>query len=326
MNLDALAAHIKNLDPGEKPAVSDVERDYFRHYGINFEEKNPNITHHFGYFSSGRFDIVAHYFENKDAVETCFIVHGYYDHSGLYRHLIDYCLQRNFSVVIYDLPGHGLSTGEQASIVHFEDYQSVLCDVLRLFSGLAPAPWHAIGQSTGAAIVMNFLLAGNVIDSTPQVFSKAVLLAPLVRPANWLVSSVVHSIGKLFLKQVKREFAVNSHDQDFLEFLKHKDPLQSQYLSIQWVTALKRWLKNFYRLGPVGFVPLVIQGKEDHTVDWRHNMPVVKAKFPSARVYYLKDGRHQLVNEDEKIRKSIFSAMDIYFDVYSHDVNSTKDV
>ena len=161
MNLDTLKANIKFLDPTASPAISDAERDYFRHYNINFEERYPHVSHHFGHFASDRFDTVAHFFNNEYAIETCFIVHGYYDHAGLYGHLIKYCLERNFSVVIFDLPGHGLSTGEPASISSFADYQTVLNEVVSVFSAVAPRPWHAIGQSTGAAILMDFLLSGN---------------------------------------------------------------------------------------------------------------------------------------------------------------------
>ncbi len=309
MNLDALAATIKPLDPSVPPAISDAERDYFRHYGLDFEERYPHVTHHFGHFPSGRFDIVAHYYENKHAVGSCFLLHGYYDHSGLYRHLIEYCLKRNFSVVIYDLPGHGLSTGEKATIASFEEYQAVLKTLLSQFADKAPQPWHAIAQSTGAAILMDYILSGHEHTS-----SKAVFLAPLIRPDRWALSSITHSIGKLFLRRVKRHFAVNSHDQQFLDFLKNQDPLQSRYLPLQWVGALKRWMKYFSALPVSDYEPLVIQGREDTTVDWRYNIPALKNKFPQAKLYHLKTGRHQLANESEDLRVSMFAAMDLYFD------------
>lgn len=308
MNLNALAAIIKPLDPSVPPATSDAERDYFRHYGIDFEERYPNVIHHFGHFPSGRFDIVAHYFENKNAVETCFIVHGYYDHSGLYGHLIEYCLQRSFSVVIYDLPGHGLSSGEKASIASFEEYQSVFKTVLSLFAAKAPEPWHAIGQSTGGAILMDFILSGH--DKT---FAKTILLAPLIRPEKWRLSSMIYPVAKLFLQRLKRQFAINSHDQVFLDFLKNNDPLQSKYLSLQWVGALRQWISYFSGLPSSEYSPLVIQGRQDETVDWRQNIPQLKEKFPKAKLFYLKSARHQLVNESEDIRSSMFSAMDLYF-------------
>ncbi|WP_423811416.1 alpha/beta hydrolase, partial [Pseudomonas aeruginosa] len=37
------------------------------------------------------------------------LMHGYYDHMGLYRHVVDWALGMGFSVLACDLPGHGLS-------------------------------------------------------------------------------------------------------------------------------------------------------------------------------------------------------------------------
>jgi alpha-beta hydrolase superfamily lysophospholipase len=78
-------------------------------------------------------------------------------------------------------------------------------------------------------------------------------------------------------------------------------------------------LKYFKRLPGIIYVPLVVQGQEDKTVDWQYNMPVVKEKFNSAKFFYIKNGRHQLVNESEEIRRLMFSAMDVYLGVYSRD-------
>lgn len=320
MDLDVLSSTIKPLDPARQPAISEAERDFFRHYRINFEETIDDVDHHFGYFPCGRFDIVAHYYDLKGARETCFIVHGYYDHAGLFGHLIEYCLKRGVSVVIFDLPGHGLSTGEQASIQSFTEYQQVLRDVIAFFADVAPVPWIAMGQSTGGAILMDYLLTSNDARGDGQsapIFEKAVLLAPLVRVNHWPLSSITHTIARLLVKKVPRDFAPSSHDQEFLRFVKQRDPLQSRVLPVQWVTALKQWMKTFLRLQPSSFRPLVIQGKEDSTVDWQYNLGIVKQKFPNATLYYIQNGRHHLANESEAIRHKMTSAMDIYFDLHS---------
>jgi lysophospholipase len=309
MNVDELAANIKKLDLSRVVEKSPAEQAYFQHYGLDFEDRYAEISHYFGHFPCGRFDTVAHYFKHQNAVGSCILVHGYFDHSGLYRHLIDYCLKRRLSVVIYDLPGHGLSMGKRASIEDFTHYQEVLLGVLEFFKDQTSTPWSAIGQSTGAAILMDFLLSGG-----RNVFSKTVLLAPLVRPAVWPLSSFSHSVVRLFLRRIKRTFTSNSHDQKFIDFLQNDDPLQYRYLPMQWITSLKRWMAYFQQLPAIDYQPLIIQGKEDTTVDWKYNIPVVQAKFSRAKVFYLQTARHQLVNESEDIRRRIYSAMDVYFD------------
>lgn len=310
MNLEALAAKIKILDPSVAPELSDPERDYFHHYGIDFENRYPDVTHHFGHFSAGRFDLVGHYYENSLAVETCFLFHGYYDHVGLYGHMIEYCLRRNFSVVIYDLPGHGLSTGEQASINDFSEYQTVLKSALSFFEDLAPKPWHMIAQSTGAAILMDFLLT-----SREEVFTKKVLIAPLLYPVGWRASLWAYEVTRFFVGRIPRRFAENSNDQQFLDFVKSGDPLQARHLPLRWVGSLKQWINHFHNLVGIDSRPLIIQGRLDGTVDWQRNIPIIKQKFPNAKVLYLKEGHHHLVNDRVDIRQKMLAAIDIFFDV-----------
>lgn len=312
MNLDSLKAHIKTLDPTAPTTISDAERDYFRHYQINFEERLDRVAHHFGHLDCGRADLVVHYFALENAVSTCFIVHGYYDHAGLYGHLIEFCLQKNCSVVIFDLPGHGLSTGERASIASFEDYQYALRSVLTFFEMIAPKPWRSIGQSTGAAILMDFMLSGG-----EEAFERSVLLAPLYQPVGWRTGKFFHALAYPWIKKTSRHFLPNSHDQQFLDFIKQRDPLQYRYLSLTWVAALKQWIKHFDLLQPVGYAPLIIQGKQDGTVDWRRNLPVIQQKFPNATVFFLAEGFHHLANEREDIRSKMLAAITLYFEQQS---------
>ncbi len=292
----------------------DAERNYFQYYGIDFENRIPGLKHYFGHFNSGHYDIVAHYFSLDSAAEkqsrgTCFIFHGYFDHSGLFEHVIEYCLRRNLNVVIYDLPGHGLSTGERVSIPSFGDYLAVLKDCVKLFADIAPQPWHAIAQSTGAAVLMDYTL-----QELPPGFEKIVLLGPLVRAAEWRLVKLAYWVGSKFLDKVPRKFNQNSNDKSFMDFLEKSDPLQSRHIAVRWVDALLRWEGRFDHLPVSDRHILVIQGQRDTTVDWRYNIPAIRKKFPRARYLPLQDAFHQLANESPEMRAKIFAAMDMYFD------------
>ncbi len=292
----------------------DAEKNYFQFYGIDFENQIPGVTHYFGHFNSGKYDVVAHYFslDNKSERKsrgTCFIFHGYFDHAGLFRHVIEYCLHRELNVVIYDLPGHGLSTGERVSIPSFSDYLTVMKDCVKLFGDTAPQPWHAIAQSTGAAVLMDYTL-----QELPPSFSKIVLLGPLVRAAEWRLVKLAYWVGSKFLDKVPRKFGGNSNDKQFLEFVEKTDPLQTKYVSVRWVDALMRWESRFDYLPASEKNILVIQGQRDTTVDWKYNIPVIRRKFPKARYLPLQDAYHHLSNESSEIRTKIFAAIDMYFD------------
>lgn len=328
MDLESVKSAIKPLELSRPSSCTAPEREYFQHYGINFEEKYNEIDHYFGSISSDRFTIATHFFRNQNADKTCFILHGYYDHSGLFRHIVEYCLQRNFSVVIFDLPGHGLSSGATASIDSFERYQTVLADILDFFFEKTPKPWHAIAQSTGGAILSEFVLSNN-----PKLFQSIVMLAPLIYPVKWRVSKLSHFLSKSFIKKIPRKFADNSSDKNFLNFLEHHDPLQSRYLPLQWVTALDAWIGRFIALAVIGTErrtltnngsaceasckTLIIQGQCDGTVDWEKNIPIYEKKFPRLETYFIACGKHQLANESAEILNEIYGEMDRYFGIES---------
>jgi alpha-beta hydrolase superfamily lysophospholipase len=307
-DLERLQQQMRRFRVDEAVEPGDAERHYFRYYGLDFERQLPGVAHHFGHFSSGKHEIVCHYFTLTAGKPrgSCFLFHGYLDHAGLYGHLIRHCLQRGYNVVIYDLPGHGLSTGERASIGSFTEYGEVMADCLKLFADIAPKPWHALAQSTGCAVLMDYLLLQE------PVFERAVLLAPLVRAAEWRWVKVAHWLGNRFLESVPRRFGVNSGDADFLDFIAHRDPLQARRIPVRWVEAMLRWERRFEQLPVSDMVVLIVQGQKDNTVDWRHNIPVVRDKFPRAKYLPLQEAHHHLVNETAAIRAKIFAAIDLY--------------
>lgn len=277
---------------------------YAAYYGIDFARQLDGVQHSFGYVDSAGFRIACHLLRaTGQSRGTLLVGHGYFDHAGLYRHPIGFFLRRGFNVVAFDLPGHGLSSGRPASIDSFSHYQAALKSVL---DGMAEArltaPWHWLAQSTGGAIAMDYLLH---TPAEQQPFDKVWLLAPLVWPRGWNKGKYLHALLSPFITSIKRHFAHNSHDDDFLQFLKHEDPLQSRRLPLDWISAWKRWLPGYLASPPCEHSISVIQGEEDGTVDWQRNLPEIKAHFPQASIHRLANARHQLVNESEAYRQQI---------------------
>jgi len=303
--------HIPELDLSKPPtAKSDELLAYQAYYGLNFEKDVENVEHVIGFIHVEQFKIIAHLFKPENAKGTVYLQHGYYDHVGLYGKLIKHCLLQGFNVFTYDLPGHGLSSGDRAGIDSFDQYDRIYCDGLALIQKYLPGPIVAIGQSTGAAIIINYLLTRGLTRYTSP-FKSVYLLAPLIRPVDWKVSVLFYYASRYFIKQMKRTFANNSNDSDFLVFLKNHDPLQPLFLKVSWVGALHRWIQMIENSAPVDLDIHVVQGTCDGTVDYKHNIKVLKEKFKSMDVSYIKDGRHQLVNEELSKLKQIFSKIEL---------------
>ncbi|MCX4026634.1 alpha/beta hydrolase [Endozoicomonas sp. SM1973] len=308
-----LCAQLKPLHLANPQPLTEVEQQYSAFYGIDFDTENPEINHNMGYFDSIHYRVACHYYWKDSNQGTAFVVHGYYDHVGLYGNLIKFLLDQHLNVVCFDLPGHGLSSGNRACIADFTDYVTALKQCINIATNSTPNPWFLLGQSTGGAVIADYLLTEKFTPNNCP-FSKVVLFAPLIRPKNWGMIELAHRFLGSLLSNVKRSFAPNSHDEAFLHFVKHQDPLQPSHSSVKWLGALREWIKRIEHMPSSSLSPIIIQGKDDQTVDWQYNIPVLQKLFSNPTVFYLPSAKHHLVNESSSIRTEYFDYLkDILF-------------
>ncbi len=304
----ALRRDLRPLVPHEPVILTPEEDAYLRHYGIHFVEEFPGTTYRFGTVASDEHTIACHLWVPAGAVGTAVVIHGYYDHTGLYAHLIRHLIDCRLAVMSFDLPGHGLSSGEPATIETFDHYVDAFVSCMAALEAHLPAPWHLLGQSTGGAVAMEWLLA-NQVHRGNNPFQSVVLLAPLVRPYLWPLNRVVYEVARHFIRARPRTFRANAENAEFVAFLRDSDPLQARTLPVRWVTAMLEWRRRFERYGATDIAPLVIQGRADTTVDWRYNVRIIERLF-RPRIFYVPEARHHLVNEAPAMRAQIFKAID----------------
>ncbi len=114
---------------------------------------------------------------------TVVIVHGFTESAVKYSELIFSLLRNHFSVVAYDQRGHGYSWRKEgladASVTHvdhFSDYVNDLKMICDHFLPGLPKPWMVFAHSMGGGVTSLFL------EQYPDVFSGAVLCAPMIAP------------------------------------------------------------------------------------------------------------------------------------------------
>ncbi|MFL0800438.1 MAG: alpha/beta hydrolase [Agarilytica sp.] len=286
-------------------AVSEDLSCYFDTYG--FTRLNHPAQYSLGYVVLENYEdvkgyrVATHYWFCEGAKATVFIAHGLFDHVGLYLDLVDCLLAENYSVIAIDFPGHGLSEGEPAAIGDFAEYAHVIAGVLDAFPDFY-APVYAVGQSTGCAAILNYVLAAQ-----GKVFQKLVLLAPLIQPRGWHLVNVSYCVLNLFMSSVSRSFTVNSHREGFHEFLSVHDPLQCRGISVDWVGAMRKWVKCFDSYDAISTETLLIQGDADGTVWWERNVPRIKNKISNCQVEMIEGAMHHLVKEGDEWRSQVFS-------------------
>ena len=93
---------------------------YREYYGLDFEV----TSYRAGILRVAEESVFLQLFEPQDSDcrkkrECILISHGYYDHAGLYGHLIEHLLSSGWNVAIFDQIGHGLSSGSRAEIQDF---------------------------------------------------------------------------------------------------------------------------------------------------------------------------------------------------------------
>lgn len=302
---DFAIGEVRGAAHGGQSQLQDEVAAYCRFYGLDLWVEHPDVQYSVGNLQAGAHRVAIHYYRLPQARGTVFILHGYFDHVGLYSQLIDRCLTAGFDVLAYDQPGHGLSSGTPAAIGSFLEYQQVLEDVMAAARGKAQGPWFAVGQSTGGGVLIDYLLH-HAPDGKSE-FRHVVLLAPLVRPLGWIGAKLLHSVMRPFISRWRRMFSENSGNSRFLRFLREHDPLQARAVHVDWVSALRQWVPRIEAAAPVDFAVTVIQGEKDLTVDWQHNLRIIKNKFSAVTERRLPNGRHHLVNEATDLQATVFN-------------------
>jgi alpha-beta hydrolase superfamily lysophospholipase len=295
-HLHEIRSESKSIHPKRK--FTAAENAYVAHYGLNQAEV---VDHRFGYCDRGDFKIALHWYEPPVPQRVVVVSHGYYDHTGTWKHAIPALLAAGNTVVIYDHPGHGLSNGKRASIDDFRHYVDVLEDVLDDCQRRSRLPIVLAGHSMGCAVITDYLLDRDRSFKP----SQTVFLAPLVRPSAWGPSKFGQTALAGALSSVPRVFTRNSSDPSYLEFVK-QDPLHHRDVPLDWIRALVAWNQRASDFAPAEGLPIrILQGARDGTVAWKYNLEFLGRKFPDATVRIFADGKHQLLNEAEPLRSEV---------------------
>ncbi|MDL4842682.1 alpha/beta hydrolase [Aquibacillus rhizosphaerae] len=298
--LERLSNNQQLLDFKIPTDKNDDIKKYLHYYGLNMN----HIDLHIGKVGVNNVNITAQIFRPQKSKGTVFLLHGYLSHVGLLKHIIQYFTDLDLTVFTYDLQGHGLSMGKTASVKDFSDYATILEKLLHTAGKEMSHPLYVVGHSTGAAIVIDYILR-----HPNHSFNKVIFAAPLVRSNYWHVSKLGVYMAKMFpfITEIKRNFRKNSSDQSYLHFVNNEDPLQADFIPMEWLKALIKWNKTIQVYNKTNTPTCILQGNKDKTVDWKYNVQFIQRKFNNLQVIQIDNGRHELFNETEQIRQIAFT-------------------
>ncbi|MFC7062083.1 alpha/beta hydrolase [Halobacillus seohaensis] len=286
----------------QNPVKKNVDiKAYLNYYGLNFQD----VDLHFGNIEIDETEIIVQIFKTKESKGIIFILHGYLNHVGHLKHIIQYLTKHNYTVISYDLQGHGLSNGKRASIESFSDYVVTLEKLMKKSRDELEGPFYVMGHSTGGAIAINY-----VLQNPLHHFDKVILVAPLIRSNYWLLTRIGYSLANSFpfINKLKMYIQKNSANKTHMNFTK-RDPLQLNTVPLAWLKALMKWNEEISTYNPVNTETLVIQGNKDTTIDWKYNVKFITEKFNNLQIVQIDEGKHELLNESRQIRAALFSAI-----------------
>ncbi len=308
--VERLRDELPVFDPSRATLCDIHLQAYYALYKLN--RLPENISYSAGFHWLDDTQLFLQYFSRRSAKGTVVLVHGYTDHSGLYQHAIKHLIDNQWNVFTFDLQGHGVSSGEPLAIDRFDRYVVQLQHLLNHYRPHFIGPIVMMGQSMGGSVVLSFLKASSEQQKKAWSVCGSMLLAPMIRPADYDWMKRLYPFFFWWLKRLKRRFAESSHDQAFLDFRSQEDPLQHRYISLKWIGAMLKWVKQIEKADPSDDDVLIIQGTGDQTVNWQHNVAQLKRLLPRAQWQVIENARHHLVNESEVYRKEVFLSVDRY--------------
>ena len=299
---------IEPIELADLDRYSPAVEEYFAHYGLDGDW--CDAEHLFGSFESAGFKLAAHLYKPAQYAATVLLFHGYLNHTGQFRNLIRFLLENGFAVAVYDFPGHGLSSGQTAAIDSFDQYVQTTQDFLKLLHRYLGGPFHAVGFSTGAAILVEMMLE-NIADD----FEKIVLAAPLIHWTAYEQSKGTYKVYTQFTDKIARFHRKNSSDKKYLIFNKTQDYLHAKHLSLKWVKALFDWNDKIEPMAACNRETLILQGDKDGTVDWHYNIDLIGKKFPNATIQMIPGANHELFNEAPEYKQQVLEFVSDFLSV-----------
>ncbi|MGZ3419331.1 MAG: alpha/beta hydrolase [Polyangiales bacterium] len=227
------------------------------------------------------------------------LVHGYGEHGGRYRRVVQKWANQKLAVAVLDLRGHGWSAGERGHCNRFGEYHDDLDDTLAVLrEHVRDVPLFGFGHSFGGLLVSTYALSRSslfrgLVLSSPY-FGLALQVPQAKKVLGELASKVwpsLHVPTGLSGKDV-------THDET-LARLYDNDPLVNKVATARWFTETVAAQHDlFARASQLTTPVLMVQAGADRVVSPAAARAVFDRFSSSDKTYDERAGLfHEILNE-----------------------------
>lgn len=226
-----------------------------------------------------------------------FIVHGICEHSGRYQHLAETLNKEGFSVITYDLRGHGRSSGKKAYI---KDYYQHVVDLNKIIkeNDNKAVQRYIIGHSLGGLIGHLYMIEnsqsidGFISSGAPTDYLDNVKPLKIIG-YKWIgFLSAKNNFGKNALSRDKK--VEEEYNNDPLVLKRFKIRLAGE-MFIKGVKHLKGSIKRNNK--PI----LILHGEDDKIVPKQHSENIFNLiNHDNKHLIIYENMYHEIFNEIEQ--------------------------
>lgn len=212
----------------------------------------------------------------RDAKAVLLMVHGYAEHGGRYRRVVQQWARRGIAAGLIDLRGHGWSAGVRGHCERFTDFHDDVDDLLAILRERVPdLPLFGFGHSFGGLVITTHAI------SRPSIFRGLVLSSPFYglalqvpeakKVAGKLASRLLPTLGV----PSGLTGADVTHDEAIAR-LYDNDPLIFKNATARWFTETEAAQKDLLARAPQLRMPvLLVAAGADRVV----STPIARSVF-----------------------------------------------
>jgi len=233
------------------------------------------------------------------------LVHGFGEHSGRYRYLVEGLCAAGIAVNAFDLRGHGKSGGRRGHVVSMADYRADLSVCLaQAAAGFPGIPSFVFGHSMGSLLVLDYVLRHPQGLAGVIISGAGMEPAGVATPAVVFLARVLAAVWPVFPLRLPVEAADLSRDEAEVAAYRN-DPLIHNVSTTRLANELLKtidWIKTHPQ--DLQLPILMVHGGAD-----RVNRPsgsqdfIARVNFPDKRLLLYPDSFHEVHNDLDRDRE-----------------------